>query len=61
MKKSVVFLAPANGSKPSIVITKLLRNDFFLQNYECKFVVDNHSGKLIDLLINNKVEYIIMN
>jgi len=29
MKKSVVFLAPANGIKPSIVITKLLRNDFF--------------------------------
>lgn len=59
--KNIVFLAPANGIKPSIVIKRLLNNDFFIKNYNYKFVTDSEKGRLNNLIKYNNLSYQIWN
>lgn len=56
-KKCILFLAPASGTKPLIVLQNILQNSSITNIYELMFIVDNVHGNLIDYLKLNSIKF----
>lgn len=56
---TVVFLVPADGRKPRIVLDRLLSTDAFVARYETRVVVDATAGRTVDLLDDHDVPYVV--
>ncbi|WP_255198794.1 formyltransferase family protein [Halorarius litoreus] len=58
-RATVVFLAPADGRKPRIVLERLLATDAYVGRYDTRVVVDATTGRTVEFLDAHDVPYVI--